>query len=107
MPTGNLSSWPGPQLEGHLDLGSVGLDLAVLDLEIEFDHFGNAKVTKRPRRLLYGCACSLLPGFLTSADEFNDLVNAFSHACLPSRVGCPRLGLAERLRTIASWQRGL
>jgi hypothetical protein len=65
-------SWPWPQLERHLDLGSVGLDLAVLDLEVEFDHFGNAKVTQRPRRLLYGCTCSLLPGFITGADEFND-----------------------------------
>src|SRR5208282_2917184 len=74
LPTRNFSSWSRPQLERHLDLGSVGLYLAVLDLEIEFDHFGNAKVTKRTRSLLYGCSCSLLPGLLTSADEFNALV---------------------------------
>ena len=30
---------PVPQLERHLHFGPVGLDLTVLDLEIEFDNF--------------------------------------------------------------------
>ncbi len=34
------------KLEGHLDPGSVGLDVTVLDLEIEFGHFGDAQVTQ-------------------------------------------------------------
>src|ERR1035441_1049091 len=48
-------------LERHLDLGPIRQHLPVLDLEVEFCHFGDADVTQRMGRSCHGRACGFLP----------------------------------------------
>ena len=60
--------------KGHLDLRPVGLDLAFSDLHVEFDNFGDAKVSQTLRSTFYSCACSLFPGVGAGADQFDNLI---------------------------------
>src|SRR3954451_23627151 len=71
------------KFERHLDLGPVGVDLAVGDLHVEFDDFGDAKVSQTLRSAFDSGARGFFPGIGAGADQFNDLVNTLRHDALP------------------------
>ncbi|SIT59060.1 hypothetical protein BQ8794_630001 [Mesorhizobium prunaredense] len=69
--------------EGYADLGAVGLDLPVLDLEVEFHYLGDAQVTQATRGAFHSGARSVVPGFGARANQFDNLVDAIRHRFLP------------------------
>src|SRR5881398_3150368 len=70
------------ELEGHLDLGAVRLDLAVLHLHVLLHHLGDAQIPEALRGLTHGRGCGLLPGFRAGPDQLDDLVDALGHCLL-------------------------
>src|SRR6202035_1822302 len=75
-------------LKRNLHPGSIRLDLPVLELEVEFSHLGDSKVTQRPACLGHRRAGGLLPGFPARTYEFYDLVHALGHDKLLSSRCC-------------------
>src|ERR1700742_4507306 len=72
------------ELEGHVELGAIGLDLALgVELHVELDDFRDAEIAQRLRGALDRDGRGLLPGSLAGADQFDDLVDAVRHDVLP------------------------
>src|SRR6267154_2377554 len=68
------------ELERDLEFGPVGFDLALgVQLQIELDDFGDAKIAERFSRSADGRRGRLFPGILAGTDQLNDLVDALSH----------------------------
>src|SRR5258708_35116169 len=72
------------EFERDVELGAVGFDLALgIQLQIELDDFGDAKIAERFSGSADGRRGRLFPGILAGADQLNDLVDALSHVVLP------------------------
>src|SRR2546425_2935482 len=69
-------------LEGHLHLGAVGPDLAVLELDVEGRDLRDAEVSQALRSRVDGGRGGLLPRLGACPDELDDLVDAFGHGTL-------------------------
>src|ERR1044072_7981057 len=70
-------------LEGELQLGAEGRDLAFFDDQVLLDDFGDAQVAQRLGRPIHRRRCRLLPGFAAGAYELDDFVDAVGHGYLP------------------------
>src|SRR5712692_8818285 len=100
------------KFERHLDLGPVRFDLAVGDLQVEFDDFGDAKVSQALRSAFDSSARGFFPGLGAGAHQFNNLVNTVSHGVLPPVVaslfnrlpGCCSDGDAASDRKVGSYR---
>jgi hypothetical protein len=66
-------------LERHFYSGTVGFDVAVLDLKIKFGDLSDPQISKRTGRRLYGRTCGLFPGLVACADKLDDFVDALCH----------------------------
>src|SRR3954470_24911875 len=73
----------GIVFEGDLELGTESFDLPVLDDEILLDDFGNAEIAQAARRELDRGSRCFLPRLLAGPDQFQDLIDAVCHTCLP------------------------
>src|SRR5271166_3012776 len=69
-------------LERDLELGAIGLDLAVVDHQILLDDFGDAQVPEAQGGALDRRPGSPLPRFLARADQLNHLINSVGHTFL-------------------------
>src|ERR1700704_2354835 len=75
------------EFERDVELGAIGFDLALgIQLQIELDDFGDAKIAQRLSGSADGRSGRLFPGLLAGADQLDDLVDALSHAALPFDV---------------------
>jgi len=72
------------ELEGYLELGPISLHLAIFDHKVLRDHFGDAQIPQRLGRAVDSRRGRLFPGFRAGADQFDDFIDAFGHAGLPS-----------------------
>ena len=73
------------EFERDFHLGAVGFDLALgVQLQIELDHFGDAKIPQCFSGSVDGRRGRLFPGILAGTDQLNHLVDALSrHDVLP------------------------
>jgi hypothetical protein len=71
------------KLERQFELHAIQFNLAVLDLNILFHDLRDAQIAQCRRRALDSCLSGFVPGFGACSDEFDDLVNALSHADSP------------------------
>src|ERR1019366_6435392 len=75
------------EFERYLELGAVGLDLARgIQLQVEQDDFSDTKIPKGLAGPVDRRRGGLFPGVLAGTDQFDDLVDAFSHVVLPFGV---------------------
>src|SRR3979409_427480 len=75
------------EFEGDVELGAVGFDLALgIQLQIELDDFGDAKIAQRLSGSPADPAARLFPGRLAGTDQLNNFVDALSHGVLPFDV---------------------
>src|SRR5688572_32972805 len=70
-------------LEGELQLGAVGRDLALLDDQVLLEDLGDAQVAQRLGRPVHRRLCRQLPGLAAGAYELDHLVDAVRHGYLP------------------------
>jgi len=65
--------------ERHLDPCTVELDFAVLEVQVEFNHFGNPQIAQRFGSGSHCIGGSHFPRFFTGTYQFNNLVRTFWH----------------------------
>src|SRR5262245_55392522 len=97
---GPKGSAPGLVLERHLHLRPVGADLAVLDLEIEIRHLGDAQIAQALRGRRDRRRRSLLPRLGARADQLDDLVDALAHRFLLEKTPAARVYLGHAGRDL-------
>src|SRR5918994_2584641 len=81
--TAALASAAAFVLEGELQLGAVGRDLALLDDQVLLDDLGDAQVAQRLGRAIDRRLCRQLPGLGAGAYKLDDFVDAVRHGYLP------------------------
>src|SRR5215207_10513107 len=81
--TSALASAAAFVLEGELQLGAVGRDLALLDDQVLLEDLGDAQVAQRFGGAIDRRLCRQLPGLAAGADELDHLVDAVRHGYLP------------------------
>src|SRR5271166_3641811 len=69
-------------LERDLELGAIGLDLAVVDHQILLDDLGDAQVPEAQRGALDCSPGGPLPRFLARADQLDHFINGVGHTFL-------------------------
>src|SRR4029453_10817618 len=81
--TSPLASAAAFILEGELQLGAEGRDLALLDDQVLLDDLGDTQVAQRLGRPIHRRRCRLFPGIGAGAYELDHLVDAVGHGYLP------------------------
>src|SRR5208282_4306830 len=81
-------------LEGHLELGAEGFDLALFDHQILLENLRHPEVPQTEGGALDRGFRRLLPGIAARADQLDHFINALRHLFLPRR----RLRRARRTR---------
>src|SRR5215203_5290822 len=81
--TSALASAAAFVLEGELQLGAVGRDLALLDDQVLLEDLGDAQVAQRLGRPIHRRLRRQLPGLAAGAYELDHLVDAVRHGYLP------------------------
>src|SRR5262249_22128440 len=71
-------------LEAQLNLGAIGADLAVLELEVELGDLRDPQIAQRLRRFRDRSRGGLLPRLGAGPHQLDDLVDALGHGSASS-----------------------
>src|ERR1035437_3873423 len=75
------------ELERHVHLRAITLDLAVLHLDVEFLDLRDTQIAERLGRAVHGRCRGLLPRVCARAHQLDDLVDALRHLGLLAWAG--------------------
>lgn len=89
------------ELEGELNLGAISYDVAVVDLHVELDDLGDAKIAQALRCHIDGSSRGLLPRLSAGTNELDHFINAFSHDFL--LLFRTLIGIVDLLLIVASF----